>query len=189
MNMRREERARTPYVDYLKPIITDGDTGFGGAIATVKLCKIFVKRGAARVHIEDQSSVTKKCDHMAGKVLVAVSEHINRLVAARDHQFILGVTNSNLEGKSLATFLAEAMSAGKTGAEFQAIADNWLSMAQLKTFSDCVIDAIKNLNISEAEKGRKLNERMNYSSYKNCLSNEQCRDIAEIVGLHNFFWD
>ncbi|KAA8526490.1 hypothetical protein F0562_008307 [Nyssa sinensis] len=76
-------------------------------------------------------------------------------VDTRDHQFILGVTNSNLEGKSLATLLAEAMSAGKTGAELQAIEDNRLSMAQLKTFSDCVIDAIKNLNISEAEKGRK----------------------------------
>lgn len=220
MSMPRQERARTPYVDYLKPIIADGDTGFGGATATVKLCKLFVERGAAGVHIEDQSSVAKKCGHMAGKVLVSVGEHINRLVAARlqfdvmgvetvlvartdavaasliqtnvdsrDHQFILGATNPNLRGRSLASVLAEAMAAGRAGAELQAIEDEWLSMAKLKSFSDRVKDAITSLNISEDEKRRRLDEWDYHSSYEKCLSNEKGREIAERLGVRNLFWD
>ncbi|OMO75542.1 Isocitrate lyase/phosphorylmutase [Corchorus capsularis] len=199
MSMSREERARTPYVDYLKPIIADGDTGFGGTTATVKLCKLFVERGAAGVHIEDQSSVTKKMlqfDVMGVEtVLVARTDAvaanlIQTNVDTRDHQFILGATNPSLRGKNLAAMLAEGMAAGKTGAQLQAIEDNWLAMAQLKTFSECVMDAIRNMNnIGENEKRRKMNEWMNLSSYERCLSNEQAREIAERLGVKNLFWD
>lgn len=83
MRMTPEERAQNPPVDYLRPIIADGDVGFGGVDSICKLLKMMIERGASGVHLEDQKIGAKKCGHMGGKVLVSTQEHIDRLVAAR----------------------------------------------------------------------------------------------------------
>merc|ERR1719160_2279673 len=83
MKMGAADRAKTPCVDYMNPIIADADTGHGGLTATMRLCKMFIEVGAAGIHIEDQKPGTKKCGHMGGKVLVATSEHVQRLIALR----------------------------------------------------------------------------------------------------------
>jgi isocitrate lyase len=75
------EGKKGPY--WLVPIIADGEAGFGGILNTYELTKALIEAGAAGIHYEDQLASAKKCGHLGGKVLVPVSEFINKIVGAR----------------------------------------------------------------------------------------------------------
>jgi isocitrate lyase len=76
---------------WFAPLVADAEAGFGGNLNAFELMKAMIEAGAAGVHFEDQLSSAKKCGHLGGKVLVPISEAIQKLVAARLAADVLGV--------------------------------------------------------------------------------------------------
>ncbi len=70
-------------IDWLVPIVADGEAGFGGHLNVFELTKAMIAAGVAGVHFEDQLASEKKCGHMGGKVLLPTLWAIRNLVAAR----------------------------------------------------------------------------------------------------------
>ena len=66
-----------------KPLIVDGDTGFGNAVNVWHTIRTFERAGASAVQIEDQH-FPKRCGHFDGKGVVSYNEMVQKVRAAVD---------------------------------------------------------------------------------------------------------
>lgn len=200
--MSPEERMKNPPVDYMRPIVADGDTGHGGLTATMKLVKMFIERGASGVHLEDQKPGTKKCGHMGGKVLVSMKEHQQRLIAARLQADILKtplvlVARTDAEAATLLDNNSDPRDQpfilGATNLNVESFADasihkradGWDRKAGLCTYPEAVRRAIKASNRRDrAQLIQEWNERSSEHSL------EDMKKLAKEMGFEvDFCWE
>ncbi|KAK3331218.1 isocitrate lyase [Apodospora peruviana] len=208
------ERNKTPYTDYLRPIVADGDTGHGGLTAVMKLAKLFAENGAAAVHFEDQMHGGKKCGHLAGKVLVPTGEHINRLKAARFQWDVMGTENlliartDSESGKllsssidvrdhefilgvadpaveALAETLATMESQGASGPEIDAYEAEWVKNSKLVTFDEAAVSHMTKHGVEES----KVKEYLDAVKKDRDMSVTARRKLAAKIGGSEVYWN
>jgi len=213
MALTPEERERTQYVDYLRPIVADADTGHGGLSAVMKLTKLFVESGASAIHMEDQLHGGKKCGHLGGKVVVPPSTHISRLIAARFQLDMLRSTMhlfartdaesarllsstvdardhpfvlgvTSAKGGALADLIGQAEARGASGADVDSIEQKWLADHPLVTFDQAVQTALEKSSLSDKQTA--------WHRYKEGVEGKpisEARDIARDVVGERISWD
>jgi isocitrate lyase len=110
---------------------------------------------------------------------------ITTTIDPRDHAFILGSTNPNLQ--PLNDLMIAAEQSGKTGDQLQAIEDQWTASSKLLLFDDAVAEAV-NASSSVSNKSALIEK---YRSAAKGKSNAESRIIAKsVTGLDVYFnWD
>lgn len=159
-----EEREGLENVDYLAPIVADGDMGFGSLTSTMKMAREFVDAGVAMIHIDDLAIGMKKFTVGQGRTIVPTQEYLDRLTAVRmqfdvmgaetlllcrcdtDHaEFITSVVDERdheyVQGatKPVEPLQACLRTAQSEGKDLKVARDEWKAQAGIETFDEAVL--------------------------------------------------
>jgi 2-methylisocitrate lyase-like PEP mutase family enzyme len=75
-----------------RPLLVDGDDGYGNYLNVIRMVREVERTGAAAIHMEDQV-LPKRCGHMRGKRVIATQSFVAKIKAfvdtRRSEQFLL----------------------------------------------------------------------------------------------------
>ena len=102
------------------PLLVDADTGWGGALNIARTVRLFLKAGAAGLHIEDQVQA-KRCGHLPGKEIVPQQEMVDRIKAAvdarSDDAFVIMARTDALASEGIDRAIERSVACVEAGAD------------------------------------------------------------------------
>ena len=102
------------------PLIADADNGHGNVLNVIRTIQELENAGAAGVILEDQV-MPKRCGHMAGKKVIPMEEHIQKIRAAvyarKDPDFIIIGRTDARQAHGLDDAIARAKAYAEAGAD------------------------------------------------------------------------
>jgi 2,3-dimethylmalate lyase len=103
-----------------KPLIADGDTGYGGLLNVHHTVRGYEKAGAAVIQLEDQE-FPKKCGHTPNRHLIPTKEMVNKIKVASDarssKEFLILARTDARTSLGLAEALRRGDAYAKAGAD------------------------------------------------------------------------
>jgi 2-methylisocitrate lyase-like PEP mutase family enzyme len=103
-----------------KPLIADGDTGYGGLLNVAHTVRGYEKAGVAVIQIEDQQ-FPKKCGHTANRHVIPTREMVNKIKVASDarssQDFLILARTDALTSLGLDEALRRGEAYAKAGAD------------------------------------------------------------------------
>ncbi len=103
-----------------KPLIADGDTGYGGLLNVHHTVRGYEKAGVTMIQIEDQQ-IPKKCGHTPNRHIVSMEEMVNKIRVASDARsstdFLILARTDAIASVGLDEALRRAEAYAKAGAD------------------------------------------------------------------------